>query len=733
MTYRTTLDLLSKSKKFVPNYKCDIHKNLMVIIGGLGSDTSSYIAEILGFYKIPQLTYGSLDEEAFRKRKLSSLYFMAPKEDHQYIGIIQLLRHFRWTWIGIFAVDNNNGEYFLQKMQPLLSWNGICSSFTQRLPQIVHVEDVSELYDTVSSISTNLMNAKANAFLVYGESLTIMGLRTVTFVADPENKQTALLRKVWIMTSQIDFTLSGFQIMWDLQMFNGAISFTVHSRVVLGFKEFLQSINPYSGSRDGFLKEVWEQLFDCSFPKPELQEMSSRQCTGERKLADLPGPLFEMEMTGQSYSVYNAVYAVAHALHALLMFGFNKKKRMMAGERVFLNEKREATGGFDITSLITFPNRSFQRVRVGQLDPSAPKGKELFIDEGLIVWHPAFNQVLPISQCNDHCPPGSWKKGVEGKQFCCYDCVPCPEGKFSNQNDMDDCFECSEDKYPNKEKKECIMKLVVFLTLEETLGISLASTALCFFFLTSWVLGTFIKHRNTPIVKANNHALTYTLLVSLLLCFLSSFFFLSQPGQVTCLLRQSIFGITFSVAISSVLAKTITVVVAFMATKPGSPMRKWVGKRLAFSIVLSCSLFQGCICALWLLTSPPFPELDMHSEAKEMILQCNEGSASFFYCVLGYMGILALASFLVAFLARKLPDSFNEAKFITFSMLAFCSVWVSFFPAYLSTRGKAMVAVEVFSILSSSAALVGCIFLPKRFIIVFRPELNHREQLIKRN
>ncbi|KAK9398141.1 type-2 vomeronasal receptor [Crotalus adamanteus] len=736
MTYRTTLDLLFKSQEFVPNYKCDGQKNLVAIIGGLDFVTSSHIAEITRFFKIPQLTYGSLAQEEFENSMLSSLYFMVPKEDHQYIGIIQLIHHFRWTWIGIFAIGNNNGENFLQKIQPLLAKNGICSSFIQRLSR-VHPEDFPQIYQTISTISWNWINTKANVFLVYGEALTIMWLRIVTFIVDPERKEISLFRKVWIMTAQIDFVLSGFQISWDLQVFHGAISFTAHSIAVVGFKEFLQTVNPLSVYRDEFLWEVWEQLFDCSFPKAELQETQSRQCTGEMKLEDLPGPAFEMEMTGQSYSIYNAVHAVAHALQALYTLHSNRKKTMMCknpdlphlqawqlhpflqgisfnnsvGERVFLNEKGEATGGFDITNLITFPNRSFQRVRVGKMDLQAPKGKELSMDEDLIVWSPAFNQVLPFSRCNDPCFPGNWKKGIEGDQFCCYDCVPCPEGKISNQNDMDDCFECPEDHYPNKEKNGCILKRVVFLTIEEPLGIGLASSALGFFFLTSWVLGTFIKHRDTPIVKANNY----------------------KPGKVTCLLRQSTFGTTFSVAISSVLSKTIIVLVAFMATKPGSHMRRWLGKRLAFSTVLFCSFFEVCICILWLSTSPPFPELDMHLQLQEIILQCNEGSAFFFYCVLGYMGVLAIASFIVAFLARKLPDSFNEAKFITFSMLAFCSVWISFFPAYLSTKGKAMVAVEVFTILSSSAALLGCIFLPKCYIIVFRPELNQREHLTKRN
>ncbi|XP_069068359.1 extracellular calcium-sensing receptor-like [Pleurodeles waltl] len=349
------------------------------------------------------------------------------------------------------------------------------------------------------------------------------------------------------------------------------------------------------------------------------------------------------------------------------------------------------------------------------------------------ILHQEIKSKVPLSVCSESCAVGYRKSAILGRPTCCFHCVPCPDGSIASQTDSIDCIKCPEDHWSNIKRDRCMPKEIDYLPYEDPLGFILALIAIFLFFNASCTLGIFIKYRQTPLVRANNLQLSYILLVSLMMCFLCSLIFIGRPKRVTCMLRQVIFGISFSFCVSCVMAKTITVLLAFKATRPNSSLRQWVGSRTSYIIVLSCSFIEFVIGMIWLGTSPPFPELNNSASNWKIIAECNEGSILMFYCILAFMGLLACVTFVIAFLARNLPDSFNEAKFITFSMLVFVSVWLSFIPAYLSTKGKYLVAVEIFAILSSGAGLLYCIFAPKIYIIFLRPELNTREYLVKKN
>uniref|UniRef100_A0A8D0DI25 G-protein coupled receptors family 3 profile domain-containing protein n=1 Tax=Salvator merianae TaxID=96440 RepID=A0A8D0DI25_SALMN len=701
------------------------------------------------------LGYGSFDPALSDKTRFPSFYRMVPKEEAQHVGIVQLLKHFGWNWIGFIVSDDEQGESFRQTLNAILQENSICIVWTEVVPFVTAFEPGYIQTKKLSPILTALSRRKTNVTLVYGDNQSLEGLGLVLLTLEIDYKIP--VEGAWITTAQWDFTAVAADSDFPLKSANGTLSFTLHGKVVPEFKYFLQLINPLK-CKVYFLPEFWSTAFECSFPMYNLYVKNGRYCTGKENLGDLPGFKFEMGMSGLSYNIYNAVHAVARALQAMDRFrnklkgkrGIDRRNireidpwqviplhwflrnlhfNNTAGEEISFDENGNLASEYDIINLITFPNGSLHKRVIGGMGVQVPADKGFTINGSAIEWSPIFNQTVPISTCVESCHPGQSMSIQPGKQVCCYDCVQCPPGSISTLWDTQQCRVCSEDQYANKNQDHCFPKRITYLSYEEPLGAVLATLTLLLSLITVIVMGTFYWHWNTPIVKANNRNITWTLLSNLLLCFFCSFLFIGRPGMVTCILRQTLFAIIFSVAISCVLVKTITVVLVFMMAKPGNRVKKWVGKRLTISVIVFCSLFQTGICTFWLATSPPFPEFDMQSQVSEIILQCNEGSDSMFYIVLGYMGFLASVSFSVAFFARKLPDTFNEAKLITFSMLVFCSVWVSFIPTYLSTKGKLMVAVEVFSILASSGGLLACIFLPKLYIIIFKPELNTRENV----
>lgn len=79
---------------------------------------------------------------------------------------------------------------------------------------------------------------------------------------------------------------------------------------------------------------------------------------------------------------------------------------------------------------------------------------------------------------------------------------------------------------------------------------------------------------------------------------------------------------------------------------------------------------------------------------------------------------------LYAFKTRNVPENFNEAKFIGFTMYTTIVIWIAFVVIYLSSEHK----VTTLSLCISFSALFALflLFFPRCYIIIFKPEKNNR-------
>ncbi|XP_074083751.1 vomeronasal type-2 receptor 26-like [Macrotis lagotis] len=726
---------LSGKGPTIPNYRCDRQLNSLAIIGGMSDKLTMAMATILRLYKVPQISYGPFDLLLTDKFQYPYVYQMSSKESMLHLAFIQLMLHFGWTWVGLLLSDNTRGENFFSDLKDEMIRNGLCVAFKERIPKNYNLL-IGEYYE----VSYRIMASSSNVIFIYGDTDSLQDL---SFILN----NLEMYGKMLVATSSWDF--SGGSEFELLRHLHGAIIFSQTQREIPGFTDFVKSLNQSMNTEDIFLRTFWEVFSACKYSEKRHAEILHSLCPERQFMTQIPTLNFYTRIIELCFNVYNAVHFVAHALQQMLQS--EAKETSEYGRNSDLSWKlhhflkcispvnstsdtpcregaRTSAEAYDILNFKFFPDQMETLVKVGEV---IPHGQGLSIDEENIDWPADFSQT-PRSMCSLNCGPGFKKTFREGQPICCFDCTPCPEGQISNQTDAEQCLQCPEDQYPSKKRDRCLDKIVTFLAYEEPLGMTLAWAALFFSLLTALVLGVFVKYRDTPIVKANNRNLSYTLLISLILCFLCSLLFIGRPTSATCLLRQITFAVVFTVAIASILAKTITVVLAFRATQPGSRLRRWLGSTASYSLIFICSLIQMCLCGIWIGTHPPFIEMDKHSERRSIVIQCNEGSILAFYCVLGYIALLALGSFSLAFLARNLPDTFNEAKFLTFSMLVFCSVWISFLPTYQSTKGKAMVAVEIFSILASSAGILTCIFAPKCYVVLLRPDRNTLGMLKKK-
>uniref|UniRef100_A0A8C4TGC6 Extracellular calcium-sensing receptor-like n=1 Tax=Erpetoichthys calabaricus TaxID=27687 RepID=A0A8C4TGC6_ERPCA len=621
---RAAAVLINGQDSIVYDYSCSQAPPIVALVGDAGSAPSIAISRILSLFGMPMVSYFSTCPCLSNKVEFPSFFRTIPSDDFQVKAMVEIIKHFGWTWVGVIGSDDEYGHTALKTFSDVFQNVG-CLSFTEIIPK-------SNDKLKISRIISSIKQSTAKVIIIFAVSRDISFLLNEIILQNITGKQ-------WIASEA--WSLGSLAREENFYWLGGTIGIAIRRKDIPNLENFLLQVRPDFDPANNLVIRFWETMFECKFPENSSTFLNSKTCTGSEDLKSLSTAYTD---TSQLRSAYN----------------------------------------------------------------------------------------VPQSICSKSCQPGTRKASRKGEPVCCFDCVPCAEGEISTVFDSSECFRCPSDFWSNPERNKCVEKELEFLSFEDSMGIALTSLAALGMCVSVSVLAVFIHFRETAVVKANNSELSYFLLVSLALCFLCSLFFIGEPSHVTCRLRHVAFGISFVLCISCLLVKTVVVIIAFKATLPGNNRIKWFGAVQQRGTVFFFTSVETLICILWLVIAPPVPAKNTNNEHSKIILECYVGSITGFSCVLGYIFFLACICFILAFLSRNLPDSFNEAKFITFSMLIFLAVWIAFIPAYVSSPGKYTIAVEIFAILASSFGLLTAIFTPKCYIILLKPELNNKRSLMGR-
>ncbi|XP_041831988.1 G-protein coupled receptor family C group 6 member A [Melanotaenia boesemani] len=684
---------------------------VLAVIGDSYSEISIAVTRQLNLENIPQISYGSTSGLLSDKNRFPSFMRTVPEDDHQARAIIEILKYHNWTWVGVVTTDGEYGRYAVERLNHHANKNNICIAFTSVLPDFLGDKMLNDSIDFAVKSITESKNVQV--IVSFAKSNHMM------YIFDKLLKNPQGRGKVWVASDSWSQSTNALNTTtWKLEDVGTVFGTNFKSGNSSKFIQFLRNldVNPAHSKNNSFLSD---------FLKGEKTDSSNGTAIAQLINKTSPYAVFSIDL---------AVKAIAQAVTDLcinrkcnvstletLKFRVALRNTMffMDGKNYSFDERGDIDSGYDVI-LWKEPSPSFLNTNniVGFYDI---KNQSLTFnsDKKQDLYH--LTEV--ISRCSVSCEPGERKMSAEGQPVCCYQCEKCPKDHFSNTTDSPACHQCdTSTQYSKEGSSNCTEKEVVYLKWNDKYHIVvLAFTALGA--LLSLVVGIiFISCWKTPVVRSSVGPISILLLTSLFTTFVSVLLFGGRPNEWQCKARQVLFGLSFTMCISCILVKSFKIVLVFEFNPKTKSFLKTLYK--PYVIIATCMAGQVLICAIWLALKSPMPMWDNKAPDNQLLMYCHENSTSLFGAMLGYIGFLALICLGVAYKGRKLPQSYNDAKFITFAMLIFSIAWIIFGPVYVTVTGKYLPAVEMVVILLSAYSILFCQFLTKCYIILFKQEAN---------
>ncbi|RVE56036.1 hypothetical protein OJAV_G00232280 [Oryzias javanicus] len=681
---------------------------VLAVIGGYYSEISVSVTRQLNLDKIPEISYGATSGLLSDKNKFPSFMRTVPEDDHQVQAIIQILKHYNWNWVGVLTTDGEYGRYAIERLQVHADKAGICLAFVCVLPESLKAQRI--MHTITGAIKKIIESTKVSVIISFAKQNHMM------YIFDGVLQKPGGRGKVWVASdnwSQSTNVLNTSK--WNLEDVGTVIGVTLKSSDATNYTKFLRNLDPEKYKNNSFLTDY----FDSS----ETEESKKEQ-------------LINLTYPYGLFSIQLAVKAITQALKdvcvkekctpgSLKPSKFKDALRAanfsMDGKTYSFDEYGDVNSGYDVIVWKHQGSSIDMKNIIGYYDI---KKQKLTFNSHVRDLRQNVKGVK--SRCSESCPHGTRRKREDSQPVCCYQCVPCPVNHFSNKTDSDDCYRCDKaTQYSKEGSGTCSLKTVVFLKWDDEYHIVLLSFAALGALLTLVVGIIFLAHWNTPMVRSSVGPISLLLLLSLFCTFGSIPFFGGNPSVWQCQARQVFFGLSFTLCVSCILVKSFKIIMAFEFDRATQHTLEKLYK--PYLIIPICMLGQVVICTVWLTIKPPKDAWDSNIGDRERLKFCDESLFPAFGAMLAYIGVLAIICFCVAFKGRKLPGTYNEAKFITFAMLIYFISWVIFGPVYVNVTGQYLPAVEMVVILISAYGILFCQFLTKCYIILFKKEKNTKD------